>query len=77
VGLPADEISFPAIMMAAGEVNIKASAVGTRKDLEHVLALAAQGKLHCQVATRPLDQVNAVIEEMRGGKISGRIVLTM
>jgi propanol-preferring alcohol dehydrogenase len=77
VGLPADEISFPAIMMAAGEVNIKASAVGTRKDLERVLALAAQGKLHCQVATRPLDQVNAVIEEMRGGKISGRIVLTM
>ena len=77
VGLPSDEISFPAIMMAAGEVNIKASAVGTRKDLEHVLALAAEGKLHCQVATRPLDQVNEVFEEMRGGKISGRIVLTM
>ena len=77
VGLPADEISFPAIMMAAGEVNIKASAVGTRKDLEHVLALAAEGKLHCQVATRPLDEANAVFEEMRGGKISGRIVLTM
>src|SRR5579864_2981038 len=76
VGLPA-EISFPPIMMAAGEVNIKASAVGTRKDLEHVLALAAEGKLHCQVATRPLDQANAVFDEMRGGKISGRIVLTM
>jgi propanol-preferring alcohol dehydrogenase len=76
VGLPA-EICFPPIMMAAGEVNIKASAVGTRKDLEQVLALAAQGKLHCQVATRPLDQANAVFDEMRGGKISGRIVLTM
>jgi propanol-preferring alcohol dehydrogenase len=76
VGLPA-EISFPPIMMAAGEVNIKASAVGTRKDLEQVLALAAEGKLHCQVATRPLAEVNAVIEEMRSGKISGRIVLTM
>ena len=77
VGLPADEISFPAIMMAAGEVNIKASAVGTRQDLEQVLALAAEGKLHCQVATRPLADVNAVLEEMRAGKISGRIVLTM
>jgi propanol-preferring alcohol dehydrogenase len=76
VGLPV-EISFPPIMMAAGEVNIKASAVGTRKDLEHVLALAAQGKLHCQVATRPLAEVNAIFEDMRGGKISGRIVLTM
>jgi propanol-preferring alcohol dehydrogenase len=77
VGLPANEISFPAIMMAAGEVNIKASAVGTREDLKHVLALAAEGKLHCEVATRPLDDANAVLEEMRSGKIAGRIVLTM
>jgi len=39
--------------------------------------LAAQGKLHCQVATRPLADVNAIFEDMRGGKISGRVVLTM
>lgn len=77
VGLPANEISFPAIMMAAGEVHIKASAVGTRDDLKHVLALAAEGKLRCQVTTRPLAEANAVLEEMRAGKISGRIVLTM
>ena len=77
VGLPANEISFPAIMMAAGEVHIKASAVGTREDLKQVLALAAAGKLHCQVATRPLADVNAVLEEMRAGKIAGRVVLAM
>jgi propanol-preferring alcohol dehydrogenase len=77
VGLPANEISFPAIMMAAGEVNIKASAVGTREDLKQVLALAAAGKLHCQVAARPLADVNAVFEDMRAGKIAGRVVLTM
>jgi propanol-preferring alcohol dehydrogenase len=77
VGLPANEISFPAIMMAAGEVNIKASAVGTREDLKQVLALAAAGKLHCHVASRPLADVNAVFEEMRTGKIAGRVVLTM
>jgi propanol-preferring alcohol dehydrogenase len=77
VGLPANEISFPAIMMAAGEVNIKASAVGTREDLKQVLALAAAGKLHCQVAARPLADVNAVFEDMRAGIIAGRVVLTM
>jgi propanol-preferring alcohol dehydrogenase len=64
-------------MMAAGEVNIKASAVGTREDLKQVLALAAAGKLHCQVAARPLADVNAVFEDMRAGKIAGRVVLTM
>jgi len=77
VGLPSAEISFPAIIMAAGEVNIKASAVGTREDLREVLAMAAAGKLTCQVATRPLADANAVLDEMRSGKISGRIVLTM
>ncbi|MGC2698022.1 MAG: zinc-dependent alcohol dehydrogenase [Candidatus Angelobacter sp.] len=76
VGLPA-EICFPPIMMAAGEVHIQASAVGTRQDLSEVLAMAAAGKLHCQVATRPLADANAVLDEMRSGKISGRVVLTM
>lgn len=76
VGLPANEISFPAIIAAAGEVTIKASAVGTRSDLEQVLALGAQGKLKCQIATRPLAQANATLDEMRSGKISGRVVLT-
>lgn len=77
VGLPAENISFPAIMMAAGEVHIKASAVGTRKDLRDVLAMAAEGKLHCQVAGRPLDQINQIFDEMRSGQIAGRIVLTI
>jgi alcohol dehydrogenase, propanol-preferring len=77
VGLPAENISFPAIMMAAGEVHIKASAVGTRSDLREVLAMAAEGKLHCQVTARPLSEVNQVFEEMRSGQIAGRIVLTI
>jgi alcohol dehydrogenase, propanol-preferring len=76
VGLP-PEISFAPIMMAAGEVRIQASAVGTRQDLTEVLAMAAAGKLHCQVATRPLSDANAVLDEMRSGKIAGRVVLTM
>lgn len=77
VGLPAENISFPAIMMAAGEVHIKASAVGTRADLREVLAMAASGNLHCQVAARPLDEINQVLDEMRSGRIAGRIVLNM
>lgn len=77
VGLPAENISFPAIMMAAGEVHIKASAVGTRADLREVLAMAASGNLHCQVAARPLDEINQVLDEMRSGRIAGRVVLNM
>jgi len=76
VGLPSDSICFPPIMMAASEVRIQASAVGTRQDLREVLAMAASGKIRCQVATRPLDQANEVMAELRNGTVSGRIVLT-
>lgn len=75
VGLPAEKICFPPIMMAAAEVRIYATAVGTRQDLTEVLGLGAEGKLHCQVATRPLAQANEVLEELRRGQISGRIAL--
>lgn len=62
--------------MAAGEVRIQASAVGTRQDLRDVLAMAAAGKVRCQVATRAPAQVNDVLEALRCGQISSRIVLT-
>ncbi len=38
VGLPSEAICFPPIMMAATEVHIQASSVGTREDLREVLA---------------------------------------
>lgn len=76
VGLPAEDITFPPILMAAREARIQASAIGTREDLREVLALAAQGKIRCEVAARPLSQINEILDQMRRGEISGRIVVT-
>jgi alcohol dehydrogenase, propanol-preferring len=76
VGLPSESICFPPISMAASEVRIQASSVGTRKDLLEVLALAVAGKVHSEVTTRPLAQVNEAMAELRNGTVSGRIVLT-
>jgi propanol-preferring alcohol dehydrogenase len=75
VGLPADPICFPAILMAAGEIRIQASTVGTREDLRAVLAMAAAGKVRCQVAARPLAEVNEALDQLRRGQVSGRLVL--
>ena len=77
VGLPAAEISFPPILMAAGEIQIKASAVGTREDLREVLAMGAAGTVHCQVTARPLAEVKQVLEQLRRSEVSGRVVLRM
>lgn len=75
VGLPAENISFPPILMTAREIRIQASAVGTRQDLREVLSLAVAGKLHCEVVARPLSAVNDVLDDLRRGQATGRIVL--
>jgi propanol-preferring alcohol dehydrogenase len=62
--------------MAAREVRMQASAVGTRQNLSDVLAMAVAGKVRCQTATRPLAEANQVLDELRRGGVSGRIVLT-
>jgi len=76
VGLPAENICFPPIMMASGEIRIQASAVGTREDLHGILAMAAAGEVRCLTATRPLAQANQVLDELRQGRVAGRVVLT-
>ena len=75
VGLPSESICFQPIQMAASEVHIQASSVGTRQDMREVLAMAAGGRVRPEVATRPLAQVNEVLEQVRQGKVRGRLVL--
>jgi propanol-preferring alcohol dehydrogenase len=75
VGLPPENICFPPILMAAKEARIQASAVGTRRDLREVLAMASNGKIRCHVAAHPLSDVNMVIDQLRLGQVSGRIAL--
>lgn len=75
VGMPAEDLCFPAIMMR--EIRIMSAATGTREDMREVLELAAGGRVKCQVETRRLEEVNEVFEEMRAAKITGRVVLTM
>jgi len=77
VGLPAGDISFPAILMAAGEIQIKASSVGTREDLREVLEMGAAGKVHCQVSMRPLAEIQEVLGQLSRGEISGRVALRL
>lgn len=74
VGFPSEDISFPAIMMR--EMKIFSAATGTRQDVAEVLEMAAGGKIRCQVETRQLDEINEILEDMRRGRITGRVVLS-
>jgi propanol-preferring alcohol dehydrogenase len=75
VGLPAQPLQIPALAIVAQEARIMGSAVGTRQDVREILAMAAEGLVRCHVEERPMEQVNSVLDEMRQGRIQGRVVL--
>jgi propanol-preferring alcohol dehydrogenase len=77
VGLPAEPLTFPAILMVGRETRVVSSAVGTREDLRGVLGLAAAGDLRCHLEARPLDEINEIFDRMRGAQLAGRIVLKL
>jgi alcohol dehydrogenase, propanol-preferring len=63
--------------MAASEIQVKASAVGTREDLREVLAMGAAGSLHCEVSARRLEEIGEVLGQLGRGEIRGRVVLRL
>jgi propanol-preferring alcohol dehydrogenase len=54
---------------------VRGCIVGTRRDLAEAIAFAADGKVHAEVSTAPLEEINSVFDRMKAGKIDGRIVL--
>jgi propanol-preferring alcohol dehydrogenase len=77
VGMTPEPVPLNIPAMLAGEYTIKASTVGTRQDLQEVLALAAAGGIHCHHKTATLAEINEIFAEMQSGNLVGRVVLTM
>ncbi|HEV3038273.1 MAG TPA: zinc-dependent alcohol dehydrogenase [Candidatus Angelobacter sp.] len=73
VGLPSEDLSFPAIMMR--EIRIRSVATGTREDMRAVLELAATGQIRCLIQICRLEDVNHIFDQMRKGQIAGRTVI--
>jgi D-arabinose 1-dehydrogenase-like Zn-dependent alcohol dehydrogenase len=68
-------VSLPPIPMRA--LTIQGSYVGSVPEMEELMDLVRRtGLPDVPVATRPLDHVNAVMDELRAGKVVGRVVLT-
>jgi D-arabinose 1-dehydrogenase-like Zn-dependent alcohol dehydrogenase len=68
-------LSLPPIPMRA--LTIQGSYVGSVPEMTELMELVRRtGLPDVPVATRPLDDVNAVHGELRAGKIVGRVVLT-
>jgi propanol-preferring alcohol dehydrogenase len=77
VGLYGGEItlSLPPFPMKA--ITIQGSYTGSLTETAELIDLVKRtGLPSVPVATRPLDDVNAVLSELRAGKVIGRVVLT-
>jgi propanol-preferring alcohol dehydrogenase len=68
-------VSLPPFPMRA--ITIQGSYVGSLPEMAELIDLVRRtGLPPVPVATRPLDDVNAVLNELRAGKVVGRVVLT-
>lgn len=56
-------------------VNIERAYGGTRSDMRQAVALVQQGKLHVETTKYSLDDAVQAFDDLRDGKVSGRIVL--
>ena len=68
-------ISLPPIPMRA--LTIQGSYVGSLPEMKELIDLVRRtGMPPVPVATRPLEDVNEVMDQLRAGNVIGRIVLT-
>lgn len=74
-GLPPGDFPAPIFEIVLKGLTVRGSIVGTRQDMEEALEFYARGEIHPTVSTRKLDEINDVLDEMKRGKIDGRVVI--
>jgi D-arabinose 1-dehydrogenase-like Zn-dependent alcohol dehydrogenase len=75
-GLYGGELVHPLPPIAQRAIGIVGSYVGSLQELKEVVALARKGKIRpAPVETRPASEANAALEDLKAGRVLGRIVL--
>jgi len=75
-GLFGGEFTHPLPPLAQRAVGLVGSYVGNLQELKEVVALAKKGRLKpTPVEVRPAADVSAILEELKAGKVLGRVVL--
>ena len=75
-GLFGGEITHPLPPIAQRAIGLVGSYVGNLQELKEVVALAKKKKLKATpVTTRPAGEVTQILEDLKAGKVLGRVVL--
>lgn len=75
VGLPPGSFPLPIFEIVLKRITVRGSIVGTRNDLNEALAFAGRGQVTSHFSWDKLENINAIFDRMRAGKIDGRIVM--
>jgi alcohol dehydrogenase, propanol-preferring len=77
VGLYGGDITVPTPYLPLRALTLRGSYVGSQSDMAELLDLVQRtGMPPVPIKTRPLEDVNATLNDLRAGKIIGRVVLT-
>ncbi len=75
VGMMGGSLEIPLPLMSPRNLTIRGSHVGTLDELKMLLAFAAQGRLPATpVTTRPMSQINEMLDDLEARRIIGRVV---
>jgi D-arabinose 1-dehydrogenase-like Zn-dependent alcohol dehydrogenase len=75
-GLYGGELTHPLPPIAQRAIGIVGSYVGSLQELKEVVALAKKGKIKpTPIETRSAEQANSALEDLKAGRIVGRVVL--
>ncbi|MGO9191380.1 MAG: BTAD domain-containing putative transcriptional regulator [Streptosporangiaceae bacterium] len=69
-------VTLPTIQLVLGEITVAGNLIGTNPDLTDLIALAQRGKVVLRSTGYPLDAANEVIDDLRHGRIRGRVAMT-
>ncbi len=76
VGLFGGDVTLPLVTLPMRAMTIRGSYVGTLSEMRELMALVRAGKVKpMPVGRRKLDEVNQALEDLKAGRIVGRVVL--
>jgi len=68
-------VTTPSVELVVAETAVAGNLVGSWIDLWETLQLHAAGRITLRTNVHPLDDVNEVLDSLRGGDVTGRAVL--
>ncbi|WP_306113031.1 MULTISPECIES: alcohol dehydrogenase [unclassified Roseovarius] len=77
VGLHGGDFKMPQPWLPQKAMTVMGSHVGTRAQLQDLIALVRSGKVKpLPVECRPMDAINDALSDLHAGRVTGRVVLT-